>query len=226
MRGRTYLSVFLGILTGLSLLTALLAETIDAMGCSPGIMEYLMRRDAPGAYTGLDEREYPDMVSMITDYLSGKNPEFGYVSDGAQLFQAHEIRHMQDVRELFVLDRTVVLFSALVLAASTLSGLFLGRRRAWLGGVLAGFGALLILALVLIVWGMVDFPSLFIGFHELFFSNELWMLNPQTDLLIRLMPTQFFVHYALLIAVTFGILCAAASAAAVLCFRRSDRREK
>lgn len=51
----------------------------------------------------------------------------------------------------------------------------------------------------LMVWGAVDFDSLFILFHRLAFTNDLWLLNPETDLLIRLMPTDFFVHYAALI---------------------------
>ena len=37
--------------------------------------------------------------------------------------------------------------------------------------------------------------SFFIGFHRLFFRNDLWLLNPQTDMLIALMPTTFFIWY-------------------------------
>ena len=55
----------------------------------------------------------------------------------------------------------------------------------------------------LVVWGAADFEGLFVLFHRLSFDNGLWLLNPQTDLLIRLMPTSFFVSYAAILGGTW-----------------------
>ena len=67
------------------------------------------------------------------------------------------------------------------------------------------------------MWGAVDFDSLFVLFHRLSFSNSLWLLNPRTDLLIRLMPTDFFIHYAGILAGTWiGALALAETAARLL----------
>ena len=33
-------------------------------------------------------------------------------------------------------------------------------------------------------------------FHQIAFTNDLWLLNPATDLLAALMPIEFFVWYA------------------------------
>ena len=49
------------------------------------------------------------------------------------------------------------------------------------------------------VWGLADFDSLFVTFHRVAFTNDLWLMNPATDLILRLMPTGFFIRYALLI---------------------------
>ena len=68
-----------------------------------------------------------------------------------------------------------------------------------LGGCLAVLAALTAAA----VWAAVDFDSLFILFHKLSFTNDLWLLDPQTDLLIRLMPTEFFIHYAAILGGTW-----------------------
>ncbi len=40
---------------------------------------------------------------------------------------------------------------------------------------------------------LIDFQGAFVKFHEIFFKNDLWQLDPKTDLLIRLMPEEFFV---------------------------------
>ena len=60
---------------------------------------------------------------------------------------------------------------------------------------------LCILAIVtaIIIAACVDFNSLFILFHKVAFTNDLWLLDPQTDLLIRLMPIEFFISYAAII---------------------------
>ena len=226
MNGKSWLSLMSGIVTGVAVLVCVLALAIETMGCSAGVMKALMLRDSPPEYSGLPEEEYSEMCTMITGYLSGAQKEFGYELEGQQLFQAHEIAHMTDVLDLFVLDRTVVVVTAAVSAAGILSGLALKKRRVWLRGTLIGFGCLISFVLVLAVWGMADFPSLFVSFHRLFFRNQLWMLNPRTDLLIRLMPTVFFVHYGLVIAGTWGIVSAVCVFFAVLCFLRRNRIEK
>ena len=37
-------------------------------------------------------------------------------------------------------------------------------------------------------------------FHHIFFNNDLWMLNPDTDLLINIVPEPFFMDTAARIA--------------------------
>ena len=49
------------------------------------------------------------------------------------------------------------------------------------------------LAVILIIWALADFDGLFVTFHRLAFTNDGWLLDPRTDLLIRLMPVNFFI---------------------------------
>jgi len=58
------------------------------------------------------------------------------------------------------------------------------------GACVAAFG------LSLAIWATIDFHTLFTLFHKVFFTNNLWQLNPKQDLLLQLMPTGFFVDYA------------------------------
>ena len=46
---------------------------------------------------------------------------------------------------------------------------------------------------VLLIWALADFDGLFVTFHRVAFPNGGWLLNPETDLLIRLMPLNFFI---------------------------------
>ena len=41
-------------------------------------------------------------------------------------------------------------------------------------------------------WAALDFSAAFNFFHEMLFTNDLWLLNPATDLLIRICPIGMF----------------------------------
>ena len=58
---------------------------------------------------------------------------------------------------------------------------------------------ILILIIVTQTIMMKSFDDLFFRFHEVAFTNDLWLLDPSTDLLIRLMPIEFFISYAAII---------------------------
>ena len=60
--------------------------------------------------------------------------------------------------------------------------------------------------LLLVVGGLsyVDFGELFLRFHELSFSNDLWQLDPSRDYLLILFPEGFWLDVTLRIAALTG----------------------
>lgn len=204
----------LGAVLAVSAALALLTLITDALAGSPQLMLSLMERHAPPENTGLAAEDYPQAATMIAGYLSGETDTFqlsatvdGVATEAA--FNAKEQEHMADVRALFQLDRGVAL-GAVALSLVCLTACYLLRRpdRQAMRGFRDGLRAVLTALAALLVWGAVDFDSLFILFHRLAFTNDLWLLDPATDLLIRLMPTDFFVHYAALIGGSWlGALC-------------------
>lgn len=200
---RRMLSRMVGFMLALTLALLLLSGMIDGLGSSATLMQHLMETYAPPSVTGLPAEEYPGMAQMITRYLSGAEDTFQYSWTDANgvtylAFRADEQQHMQDCFGLFVLCREVMLFSAM-LAAVCMSVCWLVRDRKRIAqGFCWGTGGTLLGALALILWGTFDFDRVFVLFHQISFDNGLWLMNPETDLLIRLMPTQFFVTYAAL----------------------------
>lgn len=63
------------------------------------------------------------------------------------------------------------------------------------------FAACLALAAVI----STDFSRYFVVFHHIFFDNDLWILDPDTDMLINIVPEAFFMDTALRIAIVFAI---------------------
>ncbi|MDD2428822.1 MAG: DUF1461 domain-containing protein [Eubacteriales bacterium] len=149
---------------------------------------------------------YPDLAATITDYLSGKTDdmqlEIEQNGEVLPAFGQREMAHMKDVRGLVALGQNIRW--ALVFIMGLALALFLLRQRGilkievrdvelgYVAGALAFYGILLVLA----AWALIDFDGLFTLMHELTFSNDLWLLNPQEDLLIQLMPESFFSGYS------------------------------
>jgi len=54
-------------------------------------------------------------------------------------------------------------------------------------------------------WSLIDFNSLFYLFHIVSFSNELWLLDPSKDYLIRMFTEGFFYDAAIMVTATIMV---------------------
>ena len=198
-----------------------------------GLMAAEMLRTAPPEVTGLPEKDYPGVCAMTAEYLTGKREAFQYVAaqgtDGTacmrtEVFQDHEAAHMEDVRGLIRLDTWLCAGSGIAALLLMAAGL---RRRQdrgeFLRGMVRGLLGIAVTAVIPGVWALVDFNGLFVTFHRVAFNNDGWLLNPKTDLLIRLMPTPFFVRLGIRGLLRFAVF--AGVTAAVLGMTRKIRRK-
>ena len=175
------------------------AAAVYGMAEDGALLARGMLRHAPPETTGLPEAEYEGVGRMTAAYLTGQEQVFQYTFSDAKdrvfyCFQKHEADHMADCRDLIRLAgalRWILGGTALALAGA---GILLRKeRKAFAKGMLAGLAAAGVLISAAAVWALIDFDGFFTAFHRIAFTNDGWLLNPMTDLLIRLMPTDFFV---------------------------------
>jgi len=160
--------------------------------------------------TGLAESELEKAASGLISYF---NSDEEYISlavmkDGEpfELFSQQEVIHLKDVKGLIRLDYRVLLGTLIYVLAYGAVSLFRRdwRRLAW--GVAGGSGLTLILVLALGLGTLLNFDQLFLQFHLISFTNELWMLDPTKDYLIMLFPQGFWYDTALICAgITAGL---------------------
>ena len=186
-------------LSALLLCVTMLAAIIYGTGTSPELMQALMLHTASPDQTGLPAEQYAPMAEMITDYLKGNGSfQLVFYEDGTEYtaFNQKEQHHMADVQQLFMLCSHVSLGSAILTLAGWLTT---PRKPAFWRIVRRTVCCVLAYVTILVLLAVLDFNSLFILFHQVAFTNDLWLLDPRTDLLIRLMPIEFFVSYAAII---------------------------
>ncbi len=134
-----------------------------------------------------------DYVQEKRDDLNGKIVWKGKVQP---TFNAKEIRHMKDVRDLWLKAKQVMTFSWLGCFGCALFVIFLKRKQSiiWLFEGLKA--SLIFLGIVLITfgfWCFVDFTGFWTWFHTIAFpGNEDWLLNPATDFMIVICPEEMF----------------------------------
>ena len=106
-------------------------------------------------------------------------------------FNEKEISHMEDVYKLFKLDRVVytslfiITLIVFIYKLTKNDKLFFKYIRKYI--LIAYIAVISFLGVC-----SMFFSESFIYFHKLFFNNDLWLLDYKTDLMIRILPEEFF----------------------------------
>lgn len=137
-------------------------------------------------------------------------------------FNDRELQHMEDCRQLFILLRRAIAVSAAVGACALAVGIRSlrdrrkVRRAAWIAPLI-----LLVPLGIFAIWAAADFNAAFNFFHEMLFTNDLWLLDPRTDLLIRICPQSMFMGMAVRIGALGLMWMAIVAGMAAVCTREA-----
>ncbi len=149
--------------------------------------------------TTMNEKDLGRVSEKIISYLRDEddnlNIEAVIQGKTREVFEEREKLHMVDVKDLFLRGYDLRNISALIALISLVAVLLLSNRKArdlyqtlFLAGVIP-----IILMVVLSILLTIDFNKYFNYFHEIFFTNDLWLLNPETEVLIQMLPLGFFI---------------------------------
>ncbi len=201
----------LGILFTFCVIVALLLTSVEAVTYwTPGYYEKEYAKYNVTAAVRMEMDDLLQVTDEMMSYLKGDREDLHVptVVDGQprEFFNEREIAHMEDVRALFI--GGFRLRAACVAAAVLIIGLLLALkarlRKVLPLSVCIGTGVFFAVICVLAAVISTDFTKYFIIFHHIFFRNNLWILNPATDLLINIVPEPFFMDTAARIALIFG----------------------
>jgi integral membrane protein (TIGR01906 family) len=148
-----------------------------------------------------------DLIDHTLDYTYGIIDNFQYtltLVDGSTrlAFNQREIDHMLDVQNLFIGGRILTGISLLMLLL--IGGYFLvspkSFKRDYFKIIRNTIVFILLAAALILGFAALDFNRAFTIFHEIFFTNDLWILS-STDMLIIMLPEALFFRLALRIFV-------------------------
>ena len=161
-------------------------------------------------FIDIEEDELMRVTDVLLDYLSGKRDslyvEAEYNGSTSDFFDDIEKAHMVDVQVLYVACIWLRRIAVALIIAGVLA---LVKMKADVKGVLAKSyiavtTALLGIGAVLAVIISRDFKAAWWMFHEILFTNDLWLLDMSVSKLVNMVPLDFFMNLVARIAITFA----------------------
>lgn len=195
----------------LALPVAIVTTNIRLLANSPVVYDYAFDRYNAEDATGLSRTDLNSTAKALRQYFNNDETTFYQsVTEGGlagPVFNARETLHMQDVKQLFVWVNRLQEFSVVFVLAYVVA-FFLWARDSHVRQLATqSLIALAIGALVVGAVGIVaafGFDAAFTRFHELFFANDLWQLDPDRDHLIQMFPQAFWRDAT----IALGAMCA------------------
>ena len=197
-----------GVLVPLAMLLLLVTTNVGWATNSLSLYSALFERHHVAEHTGITEDDLRSVGAEIQEYFRAQEGPLQVEAEvyglRGPLFSEREAAHMADVKGLFHITWRVQGASALFLVLMVAAAALRLRRNTWvLAAQWARSSALLTLGAVISIGAVsaVAFGPLFTFFHRLGFRNDLWLLDPRTDLLVQIFPFGFWRDVTLLIGI-------------------------
>ena len=202
-------SVIQKILFNVALFLAILLSNALIIINTDSFYEFEFNKNNTSLKTGINHSDLFIVVDNIQDFFNGKSNEKIHMTtyiNGIEkkLFNSKEIRHMIDVKNLilnikffnYLLWTTVIVI--LLIKISLSKDKILNTFRVIAKSYFIYSVSILISALILLA---LSFRWIFYFFHIISFNNNLWILDPRTDYLIKIFEEVFFMDAAILIGI-------------------------
>ena len=163
-------------------------------------------------HIGISEDDLKDLTAFTLAYLNNKDASLDrqmiIKGELREVFTDDEKAHMIDVQRLNLTANVLLVLSFVIVSVY----LFLYVRKKYpIDELYLSYKRVLkytlIFLAVLGLWILIDFDSFWTMFHHIFFAgNDLWILDLRKDILIMIVPPDFFNHLVIVISISFFIL--------------------
>ena len=187
--------------------------------------------------TGYSEETIRQAYDDVLDYCTQGGEHAGLTFRTGELAWSESGKeHFDDVQRLFHLDFVIAILSGALLAGMCIINviLYLWRRRGLSfyrfldrGPLFWGPVCMLLIFGILAAMAALDFDGFFTGFHHVLFpGKDTWLLDIDTDEIIRILPYEVLGNFGLAILGLLATGCAGCIAADLLIGKRSRRRSR
>ena len=205
---------FLSTAAALLVMITCLLTAVDTMCFMHPFYSYEYKKGAQAEKIGMSDEGLMDATVTLLDYLQDKRDDILVSTEVngtmREVYNERETKHMVDVKKLYQNAITARNLMA-VAAAVILIALYFMNKNSYFTFLWDGWknAALLmgLFVLFIAIWCIVDFNAFWTQFHQTFFDNDLWLLDPNTSIMINMFPESFFFDIVASIIIVLVIVC-------------------
>ncbi|MGI6545281.1 MAG: TIGR01906 family membrane protein [Fastidiosipilaceae bacterium] len=193
-----------------ALIIALLLISVDVHSFYRPLYDLTYERMDTAREIGISELELQQATTILLDYIRDDRGDLDLTVsvDGVDqpMFNEREVKHMIDVKVLYrnAMNVKWICLGTFVVGLVALIAIKKQDRAVlFFRAIKIALAVSLIAMSIVFIFLLVDFEQFWTSFHKVFFSNDLWILDPRTDNLILMVPSMFFNRLVKRIVVTF-----------------------
>ena len=185
--------------TSLFFIIFLLLATIDNVSFQKDFYSKQYEKLEIAQFINISDADLMATTDVLLDYLQDDIDSLDLIVeiDGVkrEVFNQKEKDHMIDVKNLYLNAMVVKNISLAIFVISILFLIFYKRKESLSIFKYSFIEAIKIFSVALVAiifFAIVDFDALWRLLHEIFFTNDLWLLDINTDVMIMMFPLEFF----------------------------------
>ncbi len=201
------------VISSLCLCISILLGIVFFLSFQKNFYSYEYQKNHQAEVIGMSDDDLMKATDTLLDYLEDKRDDIvveATINDyQREVFNERETLHMVDVKNLCKHSKTCgyVLFGisfilAFILYRKEKKNFFLYFDY----GFKVAIGIIVFFVSLLAIYAICDFYDFWMNFHYIFFDNDLFILDPNTSIMINMFPESFFFDLVILIMIVYVVM--------------------
>lgn len=215
MKSKRFINYTIGFLISVLLFPILLMTSIQAVTFDKSFYKSQYGRLKVAEDIGIKQPELFRVTWELLDYIKGSRETLDDIkaeirNEARLVFNTREKDHMVDVRDLYLFGYILRNYAVILIVILSAILYFNSNRRPFgyfARSFIAASALLLLLLGTLYILIQSNFTYYWDLFHHIFFKNDLWILDPRTDILIQMVPEPFFYSAVTRVLIYFSAGC-------------------
>ncbi len=187
--------------------------SLDMLSFQTSFYEYEFKQLNTSQRIGMSEADLTESIDVLLTYIRGDendlNIEFEVEGEVRAIYSDDEISHMKDVKNLY--ESAMIVRNGSCIGLLFLFIILLVDNRKEIVEVctyayIRVYTAFLFLLSALLLYATIDFTAVWTMFHKLLFTNDLWLMDANTSLMIQMLEEKVFFDLVFMVLGVFAFI--------------------
>lgn len=218
----------IGIITALTGILAIVCLTVELLLVQPHFLNKCNEKYDIANQLSMESVELEQVVDTMVSYVKGGKQDAQVIvfidGEKTEFFNEKELIHLTDVQKVLKLIRKIDISLFVISFLGVVVLLWKRKSKILFHSIYIAWGILLFLSAGIGIVAAKDINQIINGFHELFFANDLWMLDLSVDRSLWMFQEGMYTDALICIAAIIAGVCALSNGLATFVLTRKKWR--